>query len=744
MDSYIKGNYRKSIFKSDNGYVIGLFKVRETNDDDLKEHVNHTITFTGYFHELNEDDTYILYGEFINHPKYGMQFQTSRYERLKPTGEDALVAFFSSDLFPGIGEKVALEIARVLGDDAIDKILEDESCLYLVPNLSENKIKKISSILKKNEESHKVVAKLIDLGFSMKEALAIYNMYKHNTRTIINNNIYQIVYNLSDVPFLKVDKAGKSLDILDNDFRRVKATILYVMKNLIYQNGDSYLSREVIIDKVNSFLKIDYDNYDELFKELEREDYIVICGDDYYLEEIYTALENIVNRIYDLVSKPIVSHKNLNTFLSELEKVCNIKYNDDQRKAIMKAIDNNILIITGGPGTGKTTIIKAITELYMHINKLNYEQFVDRLALLAPTGRASKRMSESTGLPASTIHRFLKWNKDTGEFMINEDNKSHVKLVIVDEVSMIDINLFDSLLKGLTRDVKIILVGDYDQLPSVGPGTLLKDLISSEVIDVVHLNHLYRQGDDSYITSLAYDIKDGNIGNNFLNTYSDYTFLRCLGSHLKNNLINLCRKIIDKGYDYKRLQILAPMYKGENGIDNLNKELQNVFNPPDVSKREIRSGNVIFRENDKILQLVNMPDENVFNGDIGVIRYIKKGSETSSKKDEIYVDFDGNMVKYMPKDFNKIKHGFIISIHKSQGSEFEMVIMPMVHSYRRMLYKKLVYTGVTRAKKKLIIIGEPDAFLYSVQNNHEYIRNSKLTDKIKYKFENVRQNKNVC
>ena len=736
MDSYIKGNYRRSIFKSDKGYVIGLFKVRETNDQALEEYVNHTITFTGYFHELNEDDTYILYGEAVNHPRYGFQFQTDKYERIKPTGKEAVIEFLSSDLFPGIGESLAKSIAQTLGDNALDKILEDESVLYLVPKLTENKIKKIVNTLKKYEESHQIISKLIDLGFTMREALVIYNEYGSNTSLIIDKNIYQVLYNLPDISFLKIDKAANLLDIKENDDRRVKAATLYVMKKLIYQNGDSYLDKDVIIKNVNNFLKISYDNYDTIFKELEEADYIVIDGEDYYLEEIWKAENNIADRLYELANKKVKNYKDLDDLLTELEKVNGMNYNEEQKKAIKKAINNNILIITGGPGTGKTTIIKAITELYKHIHKLDYDDFTSRLALLAPTGRASKRMSESTFLPASTIHRFLKWNKDDGQFMVNEGNMSDAELVIVDEVSMIDINLFDSLLKGLRRNVKLILVGDYDQLPSVGPGCLLKDLISSDMIDVVHLKHLYRQSEDSYITSLAYEIKDGDLSDNFLNTYNDYTFLKCSANHIKSNLTRLCEKVIEKGYDYKRLQILAPMYKGENGIDNLNKELQDVFNPKTSEKREIKSGNVIFRENDKILQLVNMPEENVFNGDIGVIKYIKYGNTSKSKKDEIYVDFDGNLVKYTPKDFVKIKHGFIISIHKSQGSEFEMVIMPMAYSYRRMLYKKLVYTGVTRAKKKLVIIGEPEAFRASVQNDHEYVRNSKLVDKIKYKFEN--------
>lgn len=735
METYIKGNFRRSIFQSDKGYVIGLFKVRETNDEMLTEYINHTITFTGYFHELNEDDTYVLYGEVINHPRYGFQFQTNRYERLKPTGKDAVTTFLSSDLFPGVGEKLARQIADVLGDNAIDKILEDESSLYLVPKLTENKIKKIVNILKKYEESHMVIAKLIDLNFSMREALSIYNEYKLNTQKIIDENIYQIAYNISDISFLKIDKAGELLGYAKDNEKRIKAAILYVMKKLIYQNGDSFLNKDIIIQNVNKILEIDYDNYEELFKSLADNDYIVIDGEDYYLEEIWRAEANIVERIFDMANRPLHHYKNLESLLTELEKINNITYNAEQREAIIKALCNNILIITGGPGTGKTTIIKAITELYQHINKLDYDEFTEHLALLAPTGRASKRMSESTFLPASTIHRFLKWNKETLEFMVNESNKSDAELVIIDEVSMIDINLFDSLLKGLKRNVKMILVGDFDQLPSVGPGNLLKDLICSDCLDVVHLNHLYRQDEDSYIISLAYEIKDGNLSDKYLNTYNDYTFLKCSANHIKSNLIRLCEKVISKGYDYKRLQILAPMYKGENGIDALNKELQDVFNPATSEKREIKSGNVIFRENDKILQLVNMPDENVFNGDIGVIKYIKYGNTSKSKKDEIYVDFDGNLVKYTPKDFTKIKHGFIISIHKSQGSEFEMVIMPMAYSYRRMLYKKLVYTGVTRAKKKLILIGEPEAFASSVYNNHEYVRKSKLLEKIKYKFE---------
>ena len=730
MKNYIKGNFRKSIFSSDTGYVIGLFKLKETNDKLLQEQINHTITFTGYFHELNEDDTYIMYGEVIDHPKYGIQFQSNSYERVKPTDKDTIAIFLASDLFKGVGEKLAKSIAETLGDETIDKILSDPTCLYAVPKLTKEKANNIANTVKKYEESHQNIAKLIDIGFSMKEALNIYNEYKSNTTKIIETNIYQITYNLPNISFLKIDKAAKNLNIDPKSKQRVKAAVLYIMKELVYHYGDSYLDEDTIIRNTNQFLKIGYENYSEIFKSLEENDYIVINNDEFYLKEIWDAENNITERIYHLASKKTKENKKLPALIEEMEKINKIKYNEQQKKAITKALEDNILVITGGPGTGKTTIIKAITELYQHINKISNYKVTEKLALLAPTGRASKRMSESTNLPASTIHRFLKWNKELDEFMINENNKSDVELVIVDEVSMIDINLFNSLMKGLKSNVKMILVGDYNQLPSVGPGNLLKDLIQSKCIDTIKLNHLYRQGEDSYIISLAHEIKNGNLTENYLETYKDYTFLKCSDNHIKNNLMNLCQKIIDKGYDYKHMQILAPMYRGKNGIDILNKHLQNVFNPKSKEKREIKSGDVIFREGDKILQLENMPDENIYNGDIGIIKYIKN----SSKKNELYIDFDGNLVKFTPKDFNKIKHGYIISIHKSQGSEFDMVIMTMSFDYKRMLYKKLIYTGVTRAKRKLILIGQPDAFAYSVHNNNVYERKSKLLEKIMYRF----------
>ena len=720
--TYIKGTYRKSIFTSDKGYVIGLFKIKETDNEELKMYVNKIITFTGYFHELNLDDMYIFKGDVVNHPKYGLQFNVLEYERLKPEDEDGLVAFLSSDLFKGVGEKLAKSIVDTLGKNVLEEILKDESCLLLVPKMTSKKAHTIYETLMKYEESHQIIVYLTELGFNMKDALDIYNTYKSETIIHIEHNPYCLTDFIS---FLKVDEIALKLNVNEDDERRIKACIIYMMNKLLFTNSDTYLEYDEILESVFNYLKIDLnvDDFDLYLEELINENKIILLNDKYYLKEMYDSEINITNTIKYLENKKI-DKLFLDNRIEELEKFNNIKYNDKQKEAIKKSLENNITIITGGPGTGKTTIIKAICELYQNIFKLSYEELTNRIALLAPTGRASKRMSESTNLPASTIHRFLKWNKETNEFVVNEYNKNDHHLIIIDEVSMIDLNLLNSLFKGLTKNIKLVLVGDHHQLPSVGPGNILKDLIESDLIDTIYLDTLYRQDENSYITTLAHEIKDNNLSESFLETKSDYTFLKC--HSIKDNLKNLCLQLIEKGYDFKRVQIMAPMYAGVNGIDNLNKELQNVFNPK-TNQNEIKYGDVVYRENDKVLQLVNLPEENIYNGDIGIIKNIVK----IENKTFIYIDFDGNLVKYETKDLNKITHGFIISIHKSQGSEFEVVIMPICNSYKRMLYKKLIYTGITRAKKKLILIGEPEAFLYAINNSNEKARKTNLLEQLK-------------
>jgi exodeoxyribonuclease V alpha subunit len=404
-----------------------------------------------------------------------------------------------------------------------------------------------------------------------------------------------------------------------------------------------------------------------------------------------------------------------------------IIYNEKQKEAIIDAFRFHFEIITGGPGTGKTTIIKSIVKLYQELYKKSKSEMIEEVSLLAPTGRAAKRMTETVGLKASTIHRFLKWNKETNKFKVNEHNKVDTKLVIIDEASMIDTYLLDSLLKGLYYDTKIILVGDYNQLPSVGSGQILKDLIESNMFNVVELSELYRQKENSNIITFADDINRGIYNLSLFNKEDDLTYISCDSYNLIDKFSELCYSYQD--YDPNELIILAPMYKTINGIDNLNLIAREIFNPKSDDKEEMMIGDIKYRELDKVILLINMPDDDVYNGDIGIICEIDKFNN------EIYIDFDGNIVKFNKSKFTNFKLGYVTSIHKSQGSEFKVVIMILLNEFNRMLYRKLLYTGVTRAKKNLYLLGEETAIKRCINNNIINDRKTSLLEIVRKKYE---------
>ena len=340
----------------------------------------------------------------------------------------------------------------------------------------------------------------------------------------------------------------------------------------------------------------------------------------------------------------------------------------------------------------------------------------------------------TTGIPAYTIHKYLKWDKDANEFGVDEYNPNKEEYIIVDEASMVDTMLMKSLLKGTLLNAKFIIVGDYYQLPSVSQGQVLKDLIDSNVLDVLRLNHLYRQTEDSYIVSLANEIKNKELTENFMSKYDDYNFITCPNNEILPVVEDIIKKALDKGYTEKDIQVLAPVYKTENGIDSLNKILQNLLNPKSPRKNEIVSGETIYREGDKILQLVNDSDNSISNGDIGYITAIIPSNKSKSKKNEIIIDFDGIEVTYTPKDFINIMHGYAISVHNAQGGEFDTVIIPFSNSFRRMLYNKLVYTAATRAKKSLILVGDPQAFIYGIKNDYDESRKTTLKELLESKY----------
>ena len=716
--SFIKGNFRKYIFKSDRGYVVGLFKVRDTSED-LISLKNSTITFTGYFSDLNESDLYLFNGKMTNHERYGEQFLVESYEITLPNDKDNIVEFLSSNLFPGIGETKASKIVDVLKENCLDIIMENPDSLFLVPTVTKKQRDIIYNNLVKYQSSYKTIVDLNKYGFNTKDSLSIYNKYKDSTNDIVCNNVYQIIDDIYDISFKKIDQVRNNFSIKDNDIRRIEAGIKYVLDELSYSSGNTYFSYNEIIAYTKRALFITDENViNDAIEKLKDNLEIVEEDNKYYLYKMYNAEKSVGERIFCLANHNTLDIIN-DDIINDNETYFNIKYNEDQLKAIKAALKNKFLVITGGPGTGKTTIIKAITKIYQEVNGLNDDELIKNLALLAPTGRAAKRISEQTLLPASTIHRFLKWNKEDNTFNINEENPSDVKFVIIDEASMIDTYLLHNLFLGLKENTRIVIIGDYNQLPSVGPGQILKDIIESECIDVVKLNKLYRQEEDSNISLLAHDINNNNLDFSIFNEYEDLTFIKSDSQHLKEYLKEYILQYSDLSFN--NFQVLAPIYKGDNGIDELNYFMQEILNPKDNKKIDIITNGITYREDDKVLQLVNMVDENIFNGDIGKIIKIKDGQHK-----EIIVDFDSNIVRFTPANFLNIKLGYTISIHKSQGSEFDVVIIPILNKYNTMLYKKLIYTGITRAKKKLILIGEEEALKKAIFNDKENIRKTNL------------------
>ena len=721
--SYIKGNYRRSIYQNSQGYNIGLFKVTDTDDKKLVDYVDHIITFTGYFHELNDMDTYLFYGKLVTHPKYGEQFQVESYERCKPEEKDAIVDFLTSGLFKGIGEKKAKAIVDVLGKDTLKIILENPDNLILIPGVTRKNIDTLHTKLQEYEASYETILTLTELGFSTKDAMIVYNFYKNKTKNIIDTNIYQIIEDIYNMNFKKIDTIALKNGLAKDSPIRVEATIVYIMNELSNAYGHSYYFKEELLTYLPRVLGQNIT--EELFltslDNLEKNLRIVRKEEKYYLKEMYEAETLITKRFRMLSHEEDKVIKDIDLKIKELEKLLGITYNEQQFLAIKNSILKKFIIITGGPGTGKTTIMKGVTELYRTINKLGYSELQEKIALLAPTGRAAKRMSESTLLKASTIHRFLKWQKETNKFQVNEYNKSRVEFVIIDEASMIDTYLMANLLKGISANCKIVLVGDDHQLPSVGPGQVLHDLIESNSLEKVELTELYRQGKDSNILSLAYDIRQGKVNEKIFNIGEDLTFIKSTPDQVIDNILEITDTY--KDLSYKDFQILCPMYKTIAGIDEINKHVQNRINKKSKNKKELPYGDVIYREEDKVLQLTNMPDENVYNGDIGIIKEIK----TSPKK-EIIIDFDGNIVKYTPSNFANFRLAYAISIHKAQGSEFDVVVIPIVKNFNKMLYRKLIYTGITRSKKKLYLIGDLASLNYAVSNDNADIRRTTIKD----------------
>ncbi|MBM7133673.1 ATP-dependent RecD-like DNA helicase [Staphylococcus lugdunensis] len=744
----LKGTVEVILFQNqDNFYTVLKVDTIESN-----ESFDTMPTVVGFFPNIVEGDVYTFKGQVVAHPKYGKQLKADTFEKELPQTKDAIITYLSSDLFKGIGKKTAQNIVNTLGENAINDILAHPDILTKVSNLSKKKQEQIAQQIAANQESEKIMIHLHDLGFGPKLSMAIYQFYQSETINVVDNNPYKLVYDIKGIGFNKADTLARNIGIDFNDPERLKAGILFTLEEECIKQGHTYLPTETILKSAQTMLStqgdeiIEIHQLEEMLQILMEEDKLILDQQKIAIPSLYYSELKSVQNLYRILTH---THKlneleqsDLQLHIGEIEDSNEVHYAASQKEALQTAINSKIMLLTGGPGTGKTTVIKGIIELYAEIHglSLNYADYTDDdfpVVLAAPTGRASKRLQEATGLEAMTIHRLIGWNQDTQPEDIL-DNEIKAKLIIIDEMSMVDTWLFHQFLNAVPLDAQIVFVGDEDQLPSVGPGQVFKDLIQSKKIPRVNLTEVYRQQDGSSIIELAHHMKQ-NESIDITKRYYDRSFINCSAEQIPDVVKKVVSSAVSKGYDMSDIQVLAPMYKGSAGIKRLNQILQTILNPKEPDAREIEFGDAAFRKGDKVLQLVNRPNDNIFNGDIGIIVGIFWAKENALNKDVIIVDFDGNEITFTRQDLIELTHAYCTSIHKSQGSEFPIVIMPVVKQYFRMLQKPILYTGLTRAKQSLVLLGDPQAFDIGLKTNGQ-VRMTQLYDLLEAYFGHETQN----
>ena len=726
----VEGYLNKIIFhnKENNYYILSIF-LNDKYDFVEGDYLSVVGTFNDF--EFIEDDLYSFKGEIVQHRKYGTQLSAIVVEPVIEKDKEAIVSYLSSSIFQGVGRKTAELIVDTLGVDALDKIYEDKDSLFNIKGIPEQRKDTIYATIVANKQTQDIILKLNEYNLSNNLILKIYNFYKHNTLRTITESPYSLIKDIKGINFKTVDKIAETNEIAANDRERILYGFIYTINSFCFSTGNTYISKNTLL--YNTFNILYSSRNIAVAKEdiLSSYDYALDTGklieieDRVFLPEIYYSEYSIysdISKRLELEDGFDISDSLLDKYIEEVEDELEISYDIVQIAAIKNCIKNNFAILTGGPGTGKTTIILAVIKIFQKIKNYSLHDLLDEsrsiLTLCAPTGKAAKRMSESTGFYASTIHKAIGWStedENMEEFVSEKFIKS--ELVIIDESSMIDVFLMYNLLKIINKDAKIILVGDNDQLPSIAPGNVLNDLINSKAISTVKLNKIFRQSEHSSIINISHSIKN-NIPFDILENFDDKEFI----SANKNEMINVISDIYDdliKGSAKENIQILAPIYKGTSGINEINMAIQSRFND---NEEQIEYGELIYKVNDRVMQLVNRPEDNIFNGDIGYIEEIYK----EGNKVKIVIDYDGNYVTYEKTELNQITLSYACSIHKAQGSEFENVIIPFIDNYNFMLNKNLTYTAITRAKKKLILCGSSNVFYKSIEPTNVVTRQTAL------------------
>ena len=721
LEFYFSGTIERIIFENpSNFFRILLLDIQDTdceNFDDFE------IIVTGTMADVIEGEDYTFWGNLVQHPKYGQQLKISRYERAKPTSK-GLVKYFSSDHFKGIGVKTAQKIVDLYGEETIDKILAEPEKLKEITGLSAKNREAFVTKLQLNYGTELVLAKLAAYGIPNKLAFQIQDTYKGETLEIVEQYPYQLVEDIQGIGFKIADQLAQQLGIESDAPERFRAGLIHTLLTQSMETGDTYLeARDLLahtIELLENSRQVELDPSlvaDELAHLIE-EDKVQNVETKIFENSLFFAEEGIRSNLVRLLEKgrkDRFEEEKILDAISQTENNLGIHYDRIQKQAIFDAITQKVFILTGGPGTGKTTVINGIIAVYSQLRGLDLKKKADLPILLAaPTGRAARRMNELTGLPSATIHRHLG--------MTGDDDTSHLDdyldadFIIVDEFSMVDTWLANQLLSNISSNTKLLLVGDAEQLPSVSPGQVLADLLQIPSIPQTKLEKIYRQSQDSTIVTLASQIQKGLLPADFTEKKADRSYFEARNEHIPPMIERITSAAIRSGIPAQDVQVLAPMYRGQAGIDQINSLMQNLINPVEKDQLTFEAPDCQYRQGDRVIHLVNDAENNVFNGDLGYITDLLPAKYTESKQDELTINFDGNEISYQRSEWYKIRLAYAMSIHKSQGSEFPVVILPITRSSHRMLQRNLVYTAITRAKSKLILLGEKAAFDYAVKN----------------------------
>lgn len=735
----LSGQLTEIIYQNEvNSYLIGILE----NEED-------TITIVGYMPFLVEGDYIKVIGNFVTHKEYGKQFKVETFEKVMPKTLDSLEKYLSNGTIKGIGPATAKKIVATFGEDTINVFKFEPEKLTQIKGITKEKAIEMAQCFVENWELWQIVGFLDNFGISPANAKTIYKKLGPQTIDEIESNPYILIDLVKGVDFAKLDKYALENGFEINNYKRIKCGIKYSLVKITY-NGHCCTLEANLIKYVKELLKVEDDDIEHCLIGLNVKEEIVIEKREdenwVYSKEIYDAEANIASKLILLDSAQNI--KRIAGFDSELEKIekaGNINLSAKQKEAIQSINSNNVVIITGGPGTGKTTIIKNVIDIYKSYGK--------KVVLCAPTGRAAKRMTEMTGEEAKTLHRLLEIGKieKDNEFTIMNYEVAPIDadVIIVDEASMVDIYLMNYLLNGIYQGTKLILVGDTDQLPSVGPGSVLKDIINSERIKTIFLDEIFRQAAQSKIIVNSHRVNDGEY---FLDKEEqeglkdDFFYIKEKSQDIMlDQIISLCKGRLKNFGDYdffENIQILSPTKKGLLGTKELNKKLQEELNPSSDEKNEKKVGEVIFREGDRVMQVKNNYDiywekgntlsltyesgTGIFNGELGKIVKI----DFLNKQIKILFD-DEKEAWYAFSDMDQIEHAYAITVHKAQGSEFDVVIMVVTQSSAMLLTRNLLYTGLTRAKKLLILIGNDNVVKFMIQNADTKIRNTGLEYKLK-------------